>query len=136
MVENGKDIHVNYILKAKSSELFVDKMHLINIIKNLIDNAIKYSNQRLELNIYSIDIEEGILLSVEDNGIGIASETVKHIFEKFYRKPTGDLHNVKGFGLGLYYVKTMTEAHGGYVKVKSELNKGTRFDIYLPFGIK
>jgi two-component system phosphate regulon sensor histidine kinase PhoR len=75
---------------------------------------------------------KGIEISFIDNGIGISAEDQRYIFDKFYRVHTGDLHSVKGSGIGLYYVKTMAEAHGGFVKVVSELNKGSRFDVYLP----
>jgi two-component system phosphate regulon sensor histidine kinase PhoR len=107
-------------------------MHIKNVVTNLVDNAIKYSNNGTSLEIQTNNKQEGILLSIEDNGIGMSKETVKHIFDKFYRIPTGNIHNVKGFGLGLYYVKNMVDAHGGHVEVNSEINKGSRFDIYLP----
>lgn len=75
-------------------------------------------------------------VGVHDKGIGISHENMKHIFRNLYRVPTGNVHDVKGFGLGLYYVKTMAEAHGGYVKVSSELNKGSTFVIYIPIDPK
>jgi two-component system phosphate regulon sensor histidine kinase PhoR len=107
-------------------------MHIKNVVTNLVDNAIKYSRNGTTLDIRTYNRQEGIVLSIEDNGIGMSKETAKHIFDKFYRIPTGNIHNVKGFGLGLYYVKNMVNAHGGHIEVKSELNKGSRFDIYLP----
>ncbi|HEX2394884.1 MAG TPA: sensor histidine kinase [Bacteroidales bacterium] len=76
--------------------------------------------------------KDGILISFRDNGIGISKDAMKNIFNKFYRAHTGNIHDVKGFGLGLYYARVMTEAHGGYINVSSELNKGSRFDVYLP----
>jgi two-component system phosphate regulon sensor histidine kinase PhoR len=123
---------VNYHFDADQFILNADEMHIKNVVTNLIDNAIKYSSNGTSLEIQTNNKQEGILLSIEDNGIGMSKETVKHIFDKFYRIPTGNIHNVKGFGLGLYYVKNMVDAHGGHIEVNSEINKGSRFDIYLP----
>ncbi len=123
---------VNYHFDADQFILNADEMHIKNVVTNLVDNAIKYSSNGTSLNIQTNNKQEGILLSIEDNGIGMSKETIKHIFDKFYRVPTGNIHNVKGFGLGLYYVKNMVDAHGGHIEVKSEINKGSRFDIYLP----
>ena len=123
---------VNYHFDANQFILNADEMHIKNVVTNLVDNAIKYSSNGTSLEIQTNNKQEGILLSIEDNGIGMSKETVKHIFDKFYRIPTGNIHNVKGFGLGLYYVKNMVDAHGGHIEVNSEINKGSRFDIYLP----
>ncbi len=125
---------LNYQLAADHHILNADEMHIKNVITNLVDNAIKYSRNGsgTTLNIQTQNKEDGIVLSIEDNGIGMPKETIKHIFDKFYRIPTGNIHNVKGFGLGLYYVKNMVNAHGGDIEVKSEINRGSRFDVYLP----
>jgi len=123
---------VNYHLDAEQYELSADEMHIKNVVVNLVDNAIKYSTNGPRINIYTQNREEGILLSIEDNGIGMSNESTRHIFDKFYRVPTGNIHNVKGFGLGLYYVKNMVDAHGGRIEVNSELDKGSRFDLFLP----
>jgi two-component system phosphate regulon sensor histidine kinase PhoR len=124
---------VNYHLDAIDHSLKADEMHIKNVVVNLVDNAIKYSsNGGPHISIYTQNAEDGITLSIEDNGIGMSQESTRHIFDKFYRVPTGDIHNVKGFGLGLYYVKNMVDAHGGQIHVKSELNKGSRFDVFLP----
>lgn len=127
-----KPVSVNYRLNATNYFINVDRLHFTNIINNLVSNAYKYSGSALELNVSSRDEENGILITIEDNGYGISSEAQKHIFEKFYRIPTGNIHNAKGYGLGLHYVKTMVEAHKGNIRVKSELNKGSRFFVYLP----
>ncbi len=123
---------VNYHLDAGDYEMSADEMHIRNVVVNLVDNAIKYSSSGAFINIYTRNINEGIVFSIEDHGIGMSSDTVKHIFDKFYRVPTGNIHNVKGFGLGLYYVKNMVSAHGGYIEVHSEPNRGSRFDVFLP----
>jgi two-component system phosphate regulon sensor histidine kinase PhoR len=123
---------LNYQLQAADHVLNADEMHIRNVVTNLVDNAIKYSTNGTTLNIGTKNRQEGIVLSIEDNGIGMSKEELKHIFDKFYRIPTGNIHNVKGFGLGLYYVKNMVDAHGGEIHVRSEINKGSRFDIYLP----
>jgi two-component system phosphate regulon sensor histidine kinase PhoR len=123
---------VHFHLDAERSNLNADEMHIKNIIVNLVDNAIKYSSNGTRIDIYTTNKNNGITLSVQDNGIGMSQEVTRHIFDKFYRVPTGNIHNVKGFGLGLYYVKNMVDAHGGHIEVDSELHKGSRFDVYLP----
>jgi two-component system phosphate regulon sensor histidine kinase PhoR len=123
---------VNYHLDAENHILHADPMHMTNVIVNLVDNAIKYSNENIILNLYSRNQDGGLVISIEDHGIGMNHDALKHIFDKFYRVPTGNIHTVKGFGLGLYYVKNIIEAHGGRINVRSELNKGTRFDVYIP----
>ena len=100
---------------------------------NLIDNAIKYSPGSPEVTISTANENNGILISVADRGMGISTENQQNIFRRFYRVHTGNIHNIKGFGLGLFYVKTMVEAHGGSVSINSELNKGSRFDLFFPF---
>ena len=126
-------------LNAKDFNVEGDKVHISNIINNLLDNARKYSEQAPEIIIKTSNEKNGICISIKDNGIGISAEAQKQIFDKFYRVPTGNVHNVKGFGLGLYYVKYMLEEHGGRVRVESrarmenESESGTTFIVYLPF---
>ncbi|NVO20100.1 MAG: HAMP domain-containing histidine kinase [Bacteroidetes bacterium] len=121
-------------LDATYSVILADPMHLRNILSNLVDNACKYSPGQPEIKINTDNLSSGIVISVEDKGIGISHENQKQVFKKLYRVPTGNVHDVKGFGLGLFYVKTMVEAHQGWIKLKSELNKGSRFEVFLPFG--
>jgi signal transduction histidine kinase len=109
---------------------------LTNIVFNLIDNAIKYTIGVPEITVKTENTENGIKVSVKDNGIGISKENQRKIFDKFYRVPTGNVHNVKGFGLGLSYVLAVIEKHGGTVEVQSELGKGSTFIISLPFENK
>jgi len=109
-----------------------DPFHLGNIIHCLLDNAMKYCREQPQILLRGVMEGHTLFLSVTDNGIGISREHQKKIFEKFYRVPTGNVHNVKGFGLGLSYVKKIIEIHNGSIKLKSEINKGTRFDISLP----
>lgn len=109
-----------------------DFFHLSNIINNLLDNANKYSRDAPLITIDARDTAKEILISVKDQGIGMTKETQKKIFDKFYRVPTGNIHDVKGFGLGLAYVKTMVEAHHGKINVESELEKGSNFTIHIP----
>jgi two-component system phosphate regulon sensor histidine kinase PhoR len=131
----GKPVEIVYQLNAAKALIMADPLHLSNIIKNLIENACKYSKENLKIEISTFNIDDKIIISVKDNGIGISAEHQKYIFDKFYRVPTGDVHDVKGFGIGLYYVKVMTEAHSGKIEVKSEPGKGSRFDIYLPLKL-
>jgi two-component system phosphate regulon sensor histidine kinase PhoR len=127
---SGK-IHIN--LHAEKFEIEADKVHITNMIFNLVDNARKYSGQNPEITISTHSNSKGIYIEVRDNGIGIAKENQQHIFDKFYRVSTGNVHNVKGFGLGLYYVRYMARQHGGNVSVASQPGKGSTFTIFLPF---
>ena len=109
-----------------------DEVHFRNLISNLIDNAVKYSREDLLLKITTHSTAKNMVIRFEDNGIGMSKETVRKIFEKFYRAHTGNLHNVKGFGLGLSYVKTIIDAHHGKIKVDSVQGKGSTFTLELP----
>jgi two-component system, OmpR family, phosphate regulon sensor histidine kinase PhoR len=128
-----KKVQVEFQLEANRFEINADKLHVGNIISNLVDNAVKYSVQDPHILCKTSNSDTGMIIEFIDNGIGMSFEAQKHIFERFYRVPTGNIHNVKGFGLGLYYVKTMVEAHGGTVSVKSEVNKGSHFSVQLPY---
>jgi two-component system phosphate regulon sensor histidine kinase PhoR len=119
-------------LKATSHILEADKVHLTNVLFNLLDNANKYTPEHPKIEISTENSYSGILISVKDNGPGVSKSNQKKIFEKLYRIPTGNIHNVKGFGLGLSYVKTIVEQHGGKISLESELNRGTKFIVYLP----
>jgi two-component system, OmpR family, phosphate regulon sensor histidine kinase PhoR len=129
--KNGKIITE---LEAVANIIHADRIHITNVIYNLVDNANKYTPETPVITIATESNETGIYISVEDNGVGISHANLKKIFDKLYRVPTGNIHNVKGFGLGLSYVKTIVELHEGSVNVESELKKGSKFTIYLPFG--
>ena len=123
---------INLELHAAESLVNIDKLHMQNIIYNLLDNAIKYCEEEPVITISTQNVKKGIEIAVSDNGIGIPADSQPMIFDKFYRVPTGNVHDVKGFGLGLNYVKIMTEAHKGTVRLKSEVGKGTTIFITLP----
>lgn len=119
-------------LNAENTVLRGDEVLLSTVIINLLDNANKYSPEKPQITLTTQNREKGILISVEDKGMGMSRDTMNKVFEKFYRQQSGNIHDVKGFGLGLSNVKTIVTEHGGEIKVKSELGKGSRFDVYLP----
>ena len=120
-------------LNAKNDYAIVDEVHFTNIIYNLMDNALKYSGEKpLLLTVATRNEKEKFCIEIEDNGIGIKKEDQKRIFEKFFRVSTGNTHNIKGFGLGLAYVKKMVQEHHGTIKVESEPGLGTKFTISIP----
>ncbi|MFN8690529.1 MAG: sensor histidine kinase, partial [Cyclobacteriaceae bacterium] len=119
-------------LKAKQFVVPGDPLHLGNIIRNLLDNAVKYSLEKPVVKVVTANRNGKLLISVSDKGMGISTEDQKRIFEQFYRVHTGNVHDVKGFGLGLYYVKRMVELHQGRVSVESRKGEGTTFTIELP----
>ena len=121
-------------IEAVDSTIYVDEVHFQNVIFNLLDNAVKYGKPGEKLDVYlkTWNDENWLYLSVRDTGVGIKKDDLKKVFEKFYRVHTGNVHDVKGFGLGLAYVKKMVELHGGSIKVDSEYGKGTIFTIKLP----
>lgn len=119
-------------LQAENHIVSADMVHVTNVVNNLIDNAIKYCEQVPQIEISTKNQKGKCLLTVADNGKGISKEDIKFIFDKFYRVPTGNVHDVKGFGLGLYYVKTIIEELGGSITVKSSIGNGSEFTIALP----
>jgi two-component system phosphate regulon sensor histidine kinase PhoR len=121
-------------LDAVADIISGDSEHLTNLVHNLLDNAIKYSPEKPEIKLITENRDNGIVLSVEDRGIGMSRNVQSKIFERFYRQTSGDIHNVKGFGLGLNYVKAIVDAHKGVISVTSEPGMGSRFDIFLPFN--
>ena len=128
---NGK---IKLSLNAEHPFIYGDGEHLTNLVNNLLDNAIKYSPESPEIIITTGNNEKGIILSVEDKGIGMTKAVQSKIFERFYRQSSGNVHDVKGFGLGLNYVRSIIEAHKGNITVYSEPGKGSRFEIFLPFN--
>lgn len=127
-------IEINCDLKATQYQIEGDEMHITNILFNLLDNAAKYGGEPPRISVTTASQTKGITVSITDNGPGISSEHQKQVFEKFYRIPTGNVHDVKGFGLGLHYVKTIAEAHNGKVKIKSKPGQGCTFEVFLPYG--
>lgn len=124
--------NISMQLEAEQPVIQGDQTHLSSVIHNLLDNANKYSAESPDIAISTHNVNGGIQIIVADKGIGMSKEDQKHIFDKFFRVHTGNLHDVKGFGLGLSYVKTITSAHQGNIEVKSEPGKGSKFSIYLP----
>ncbi|MBC7867575.1 MAG: HAMP domain-containing histidine kinase, partial [Gloeobacteraceae cyanobacterium ES-bin-316] len=114
-------------LDAANDLILADEVHFINFVNNLLDNAVKYSKENPLIRLSTANTASQFRIKIEDNGIGMNKETLGRIFEKFYRAHTGNIHNVKGFGLGLSYVKTMVNAHGGSIKAESTLGKGSCF---------
>ncbi len=131
VADRGGVIHRN--LGAENSVITGDAEHLRNLVHNLLDNANKYSEKEPEITVRTRSNDSGIFLEVADRGIGMSKSVQTRVFERFYRETTGNIHNVKGFGLGLNYVKAITDAHGGTVTVESEQGKGSIFTVFLPF---
>jgi two-component system phosphate regulon sensor histidine kinase PhoR len=129
--KNGK---ITLKLNAAEPVIFGDNEHLTNLVNNLLDNALKYSPESPDITVETENNDRGIILSVEDKGIGMSKSVQSKIFERFYRQGSGNVHDVKGFGLGLNYVRAIIDAHKGNVTVTSEPGKGSRFDIFLPFN--
>ncbi len=128
--ERGGVIHTHFL--ADNSDISANESHLTNVFINVIENAIKYSPEAPEIDIYTENIKNRILIRIKDKGQGMSKQGAKYIFDKFYREHTGDLHNVKGHGLGLAYVKSIVEYHQGSIYVESEKGKGSTFFIKLP----
>lgn len=131
---NSQDGIIIHEFNAKSPIVKADEVHITNVINNLLDNATKYRNGNPVINIITKDVSNGIVVAVKDNGIGISRDNLKKIFDQFYRVPSGNIHNVKGFGLGLSYVKKIVEAHGGKIWVESKLGEGSTFSFFMPWS--
>jgi two-component system phosphate regulon sensor histidine kinase PhoR len=129
-----KNATVTYSLEASDDKVLGHPVHFVNMISNLIDNALKYAKEDIDpvIEVSTYNHKQRLVISVKDNGIGMTKETVSKIFDKFYRAHTGNVHNVKGFGLGLNYTRKMVEAHQGSIDVQSALNKGSVFKISIP----
>ena len=131
--KNGKtDLHLN----AENDLIYVDEVHFSNLINNLVDNAVKYSKENLVITVTTKLSGKYMIIQVQDNGIGMSRETVKRVFEKFYRAHTGNVHNVKGFGLGMSYVKSVIDAHEGRIKVSSTVGRGSTFTVEVPANLE
>ncbi|MBC9930851.1 sensor histidine kinase [Chitinophaga qingshengii] len=128
----GKNGVVDLQLDAINPVIMADDVHFSNVVFNLLDNAIKYSKEDLEIKIQTYNTRKSLFIIITDNGIGMSRDTISRIFEKFYRAHTGNVHNVKGFGLGLTYVKAIVDAHKGKIKVESTLGKGSKFTLEFP----
>jgi two-component system phosphate regulon sensor histidine kinase PhoR len=127
-----KDNVIETNLKATRSIIMADKVHFFNMIKNLVENAIKYSHEIPKVRVHTEDDKRGILIEISDCGIGIPKEHHKKIFKKFYRVPTGNIHDVKGFGLGLNYVKSISKMHQGRISLESNVGVGSTFKLIFP----
>jgi two-component system phosphate regulon sensor histidine kinase PhoR len=127
-----KDGQIIKDFRASNSLIDADRMHIVNVVQNLLDNANLYTPVKPQIIVSTRDEQEGVVFSIQDNGIGISKSDQKKIFDKLYRVPEGNIHNFKGFGLGLSYVKTVVDQHGGWIRLESELKKGTKFEIFLP----
>ena len=128
--EKNGELTIN--LKATKTLIKADRLHFTNVIHNLIDNAMKYSVRSPIIQIMTENIGNDLIISIKDNGIGISDRDQKQVFNKIFRVHTGDVHDVKGFGLGLYYVKEIVEGHKARIELKSKLGKGSEFKLIVP----
>ena len=110
----------------------IPEEYFLHVLSNLIDNAIKYAKSEIDITISTKTISNKMIITIQDKGIGMSSDTVKHIFEKFYRAHSGNVHDVKGYGLGMSYVKWVIDTHKGQITVHSEIGVGTSIEIILP----
>jgi signal transduction histidine kinase len=131
IVEDRKG-YINLHLEAPKSSILANDTHFTNVIVNMLDNAIKYSDEAPKINVYTENIGNNILLKIVDEGNGMSKQVQKRVFEKFYREHSGNIHNIKGHGLGLAYVKKIVEDHQGHISVESEKGKGSTFTVRLP----
>jgi len=127
-----KELRIACDLSAENSLVNVDRAHIANVLHNLLDNAYKYSNELVEIEVITKNKKQGLELTIKDQGIGIKKTDLELIYDQFYRIDNSNRHNVKGFGLGLCYVKTIMDAHGGKLSVNSDYGKGTSFQLFLP----
>ena len=128
--DRGGEVHTHF--NALRTTVLLNDVHFTNVLVNILDNAMKYSAEKPIINVYTENIKDYVLIKIEDNGIGMSKAVQKKVFEKFFREHTGDLHNVKGHGLGLSYVKQIVEDHNGQIYVESEKGKGSTFIIKMP----
>jgi two-component sensor histidine kinase len=133
LIRQEKGGTISLSLDAKMHHIVADETHIVNTIYNLLDNAFKYTEKQPHIVITTKNIGNAIALTIKDNGIGFNAETKALVFERFFRAHTGNVHNVKGFGIGLSYVKSVVEAHNGFLSVNSHLNKGSEFTLQLPY---
>lgn len=134
LILENKDGKISTQLLAQESTVLINEFHFTNVLVNILENAVKYSVQKPTILVTTENVKDFLIIKIKDNGPGMSKITQKRIFEKFYREHTGDIHNVKGHGLGLSYVKRIVEEHNGYVSVESEKGKGSTFIIKLPLN--
>ncbi len=134
LIVNQKNGYIHYQSSAEKTKFYGDKVHITNVVYNLLDNATKYCKDVPQIEVSTFSDEKGVNLIVKDLGKGMSPEQLKQIFDKFYRVPTGSVHDVKGFGLGLFYVSEIVNAHNGKISVKSEVGKGSEFKVFIPFN--
>ena len=132
LIVESRNGYINTHLDAINSEVLANETHFTNVIVNMLDNAVKYSNDEPKIDVYTKNVGNSILLKIIDQGNGMSKAVQKKVFEKFYREHTGDVHNVKGHGLGLAYVKRIVNDHNGHITIESEKGKGSTFIIKLP----
>lgn len=132
LLTSERNASIHFDLQASQAVIEADRLHLSNMLYNLLDNAMKYTKNQPHILITTCNEQKGIRISIQDNGIGISPEHNQKVFDKFYRVPTGNLHDVKGFGLGLSYVRNLVKAHRGRISLESKLHQGSTFSIFLP----